>query len=181
MPRVHNRTQGKISKQSRKSFVFFSHPDYTVGTGILPQLFFFLFILRPHRFSRPKAGRGLYRRSGILPFTEVTLPRRISLCSSLLSYCGRRRLSRFMSGIFPSGYREKATGGCRTHLAFFPEASYVLCLRLGTAGGIRGRSGRPGTFVSSWERIGRLSLRLAESERRVQDDRRTSRPTGKSL
>ena len=32
-----------------------------------------------------------------------------------------------------------------------------------------------------WGRIGRLRLRLGESESRIQDDRRTSRPTGKSL
>ena len=51
----------------------------------------------------------------------------------------------------------------------------------GRADGFRGRSWGPGTFLSPWERIGRLRIRLAESKSRVQDDRRTSRPTGKSL
>ena len=37
------------------------------------------------------------------------------------------------------------------------------------------------SFVSPRERIGRLSSRLVESESRVQDVRRTSPPTGKSL
>ena len=48
------------------------------------------------------------------------------------------------------------TRRCRISLAFFLEASYVRCLRFGTAGGIRGRSGPPGSFVSPWGRIGRL-------------------------
>ncbi|MBU9744828.1 hypothetical protein KTH81_13425 [Lachnospiraceae bacterium ASD3451] len=51
--------------------------------------------------------------------------------------------------------------GCRTHLALFPAASYVRCLWLGTAGGIRGRSGRPGSFVSPWGRGG-LALEYAK-------------------
>ena len=33
---------------------------------------------------------------------------------------------------------------------------YVRRLGLGTAGSIRRRSGRPGSFVTPWERIGRL-------------------------
>ncbi|MBU9744634.1 hypothetical protein KTH81_12445 [Lachnospiraceae bacterium ASD3451] len=36
--------------------------------------------------------------------------------------------------------------GCRTHLALFPGASHARCLGLGTAGGIRGRSGVAGFF-----------------------------------
>ena len=46
--------------------------------------------------------------------------------------------------------------GAVTLLVFFLEASYVRCLRLENAGCIRGRSGRPGSFVSPWGRIGRL-------------------------
>ncbi|MBU9743481.1 hypothetical protein KTH81_06545 [Lachnospiraceae bacterium ASD3451] len=42
------------------------------------------------------------------------------------------------------------TGGCRTNLALFHGASHARCLGLGTAGGIRGHSGRPGSFVSPW-------------------------------
>ena len=51
----------------------------------------------------------------------------------------------------------------------------------GTVGGFRGGSRLWDSFVSPRERIGRLSTRLGKSESRVQDDRRTSRPTGKSL
>ena len=51
----------------------------------------------------------------------------------------------------------------------------------GIAGGIRGGFRLRGSFVSPRERIGRLRIRLVKSESRVQDDRRTSRPTGKSL
>ncbi|MBU9735741.1 hypothetical protein KTH81_03665 [Lachnospiraceae bacterium ASD3451] len=82
---------------------------------------------------------------------------------------------------FPFELLPAQNRGCRTNLALFLGASHVRCLGLGTAGGIRGRSGRPGSFVSPWERIGRLRIRLVKSESRVQDARRTSRPTGKSL
>ena len=41
---------------------FFSHPDYTVGTGIPSH--------ESHRFSRTNAGRGLYRRLGLAPDPE---------------------------------------------------------------------------------------------------------------
>ncbi|MBU9739618.1 hypothetical protein KTH81_25520 [Lachnospiraceae bacterium ASD3451] len=53
------------------------------------------------------------------------------------------------------------TRGCRTHLALLPGASDVRCLGLGTAGAIRGRSGRPGSFVSPWRRGG-LALEYAK-------------------
>ena len=42
-------------------------------------------------------------------------------------------------------------------------------------------AGQRGSLVSPQERIGRLRARLVESKSRVQDARRTSRPTGKSL
>ena len=68
---------------------------------------------------------------------------------------------------------------------FWPEALarvWVCAVFWGRdCGGIRGRSRRPGSFVSPGERIGRLSSRLGKLKSRVQDDRRTSRPTGKSL
>ncbi|MBU9747103.1 hypothetical protein KTH81_25115, partial [Lachnospiraceae bacterium ASD3451] len=57
-------------------------------------------------------------------------------------------------------------GGCRTNLAFFPGASQARCLGLGTAGGTRGRSGRPGSFVSPWERGG-LALVSAKGNRKA--------------
>ena len=52
-------------------------------------------------------------------------------------------------------------GGCRTHLAFFHGASCARCLGLETVNGIRGCSGRPGSFVSPWERGG-LALEYAK-------------------
>ena len=55
---------------------------------------------------------------------------------------------------------------------FIPDAldgAWVVCSR------------RPDTLVSPGEGIGRLCIRLMKSGSRVQDDRRTSRPTGKSL
>ena len=58
------------------------------------------------------------------------------------------------------------TRRCRISLAFFLEASYVRCLRFGTAGGIRGRSGRPGAFVSPLERGG-LALVSARGNRKA--------------
>ena len=63
----------------------------------------------------------------------------------------------------------------------FLGGGYVRRFRLVSVGGIRGCSRPPGSLVSPWERGGRLCIRLVESESRVQDDRRTSRPTGKSL
>ena len=46
-------------------------------------------------------------------------------------------------------------------LGFFLGFGYARCLGLGAAGGIRGRSGRPGSFVSPWERGG-LALEYAK-------------------
>lgn len=40
----------------------FSHPDFTVGTGIL--------FSQESPVQPPKAGRGLYRRLGIKPYPE---------------------------------------------------------------------------------------------------------------
>ena len=69
---------------------FFSHPDYTVGTGIL---------FKSHRFSRFSAGRGLYRRLGLAPdpedfsfsrYTITLLPcnfKIFPLFLSFLDYC----------------------------------------------------------------------------------------------
>ena len=48
-----------------------------------------------------------------------------------------------------SGTESLNRGSCRTDLVFFLEASYVLCLRLGTAGGIRGRLRVTGFFCIS--------------------------------
>ena len=64
---------------------------------------------------------------------------------------------------------------------FFLGFGYARCLRAGVCAGVPEYFGEPDSFVSPRERIGRLSSRLVESESRVQDDRRTSRPTGKSL
>jgi len=50
--------QGDGKKQAKKP-TFFSHPDFTVGTGITP--------------VQPKKVRGLYRRS-----RNFTLPRSIN-------------------------------------------------------------------------------------------------------
>ena len=63
----------------------------------------------------------------------------------------------------------------------FPGGGDARCFGTGTMRGVRGGSRRLGSFVSPWRRIGRLCRRLVESESRVQDARRTSRPTGKSL
>lgn len=55
--------------------------------------FFHLTNRGSHRFSRPKAGRGLYRRLGIspdpediIPFTNDTIPLSINYFKSFLSF-----------------------------------------------------------------------------------------------
>ncbi|MBU9739752.1 hypothetical protein, partial [Diplocloster agilis] len=62
-----------------------------------------------------------------------------------------------------------------------PRVWVCPLIRAGVCVGVPECSGLPDSFVSPRERIGRLCSRLVESESRVQDDRRTSRPTGKSL
>ena len=104
--------------------------------------------------------RGCFRRPGpfVSPWARIG-----RLCGRLVESESRvqdaRRTSR------PTG-KSLFTRSCRTNLAFFQRASYDCCLGIGTAGGIRGRSGRPGTFVSSWERGG-LALASAKWNRKA--------------
>ena len=60
----------RAKKQSKKASFFFSHPDYTVGTGILPQTLFSC-LLCAASFTGSAARRRVadfYRRSGIPVF-----------------------------------------------------------------------------------------------------------------
>ena len=69
----------------------------------------------------------------------------------------------------------------QNYLGSFLRFGSARCLGLETVGSIRGQYGWPGSFVSLRGRIGRLRIRLGESESRVPYDRRTSRSTDKSL
>ena len=85
--------------------------------------------------------------------------------------------------LFKTGNRDGIRGDSRPTGAFgvLPKVWVCPLLKTGDRDGIRGGSRPPGSFVSPRVRIGRHSHRLVESESRVQDARRTSRPTGKSL
>ena len=79
--------------------------------------------------------------------------------------------------------RKKQTEKLRIPGRFWVLPRVWVCplLKAGVRVNVPGCSGQPDSFVSPLKRIGRLSSRLVESESRVQDARRTSRPTGKSL
>ena len=78
-------TAARYSHHIQAAINLFSHPDYTVGTGILSK--------ESHRFGCCKAVRGLYRRLGLtpdpedfIPFTCINITLYIQDCNSFLRF-----------------------------------------------------------------------------------------------